>query len=422
MSEKPNDVQVEELVDLYNGESAPKSECSQFTIGCHADEWYHCDDTDIFITSNGDICHAEDDNDNINYTLCGDSFHNDEMDDLDIRWSQHDDCYAYERDFEFGYVYRNHEDWFVLDRNSDYIYCDGVYYVDSDVAAYHSIYYYDSVGEYRHVDDAPDEDDEDYTPYNVYDDPNNTNYLHTYHTNPDRRWRTDRDTAWTMGFEVEKEDLDARTSCYANALPHFWTKEHDGSLCQETGYELISPVYDLFGTLHEEDVDGSDLLLQHINGNHSSRCGGHIHIGSKNHTVEQIFEGISGFLPMLYSIYEKRTTSRYCEAKKKHEYLRRDKFSAVYVRRNTLEFRIFPAVKSWDNLKWRIGLLRIIVNNFGATERDVLAMMCDSNSDLHKHLANAVGNDKMMSKVSMFVNYSSLFNDTDLSDENQDIK
>jgi hypothetical protein len=125
---------------------------------------------------------------------------------------------------------------------------------------------------------------------------------------------------------------------------------------------------------------------------------------------------------MLYSIYEHRTTSTYCPAKKKHEYLRRDKFSAVYVRSNTLEFRIFPAVKSVDNLKWRIELVRIMVKNFGATEREVLAMLCDSTSEIHKHLAYAVGNDKMMRKVSMFVNYSSLFNDTDLSGDNQEIK
>ena len=424
MSEKTNDVQVEDLVTLYgdNGE-APRSQCNTFTIGVYKDEYYHEDDENAYLLNSGEICHRDADDVDIHETNCGDMFHSDEMEEREIVWVEGDDCYAYNNDCYYGYITFQHEGYFL--EGNDYVECDGEYYMNDRIANYHNVYWYDSVDEYRHVDDAPDDDDEDdeeVETINVYDDPDNKDYVHTYHTNPDRRWRTDRSTEWTFGCEVEKEDLDVRNSCYANSLPHYWTKERDSSLDHDSGYELISPVYDLFGTLHEEDIESSEFLQNHINASHSRKCGGHIHLGSNKHSTSELFLGIVGFLPMLYSIYEHRTTSTYCPAKKKHEYLRRDKFSAVYVRSNTIEFRIFPAVKSVDNLKWRIELVRIMVKNFGATEREVLAMLCDSTSEIHKHLAYAVGNDKMMRKVSMFVNYSSLFNDTDLSGDNQEIK
>jgi hypothetical protein len=181
-------------------------------------------------------------------------------------------------------------------------------------------------------------------------------------------------------------------------------------------------VYDLFGTLHEEDIEGSDLLKQHINGTHSATCGGHIHIASPLHSVEELFELCSGFFPVLYSLYVKRLHVGYAQAKKKHEYLNRDKRSSIYVRTDTLEFRIFPAVKNVKNLMWRVGLLRIIMSNLGATERDVLRMLCDVTSPLHQHIASVVGNENMMRKIDLFVEYSSLYNDVDLNGENTDIK
>jgi len=216
--------------------------------------------------------------------------------------------------------------------------------------------------------------------------------------------------------------LAARESCTYKELPHGWTKEKDASLNDKTGFELISPVYDLYGTLHEEDIEGSNMLKQHIDGGHSGTCGGHIHIASKNHGVEELFELSSGFFPVLYSLYVNRLHAGYAQAKKKHEYLNRDKKSSIYVRHDTLEFRIFPAVKSVKNLMWRVGLLRIIMSNLGATERDVLRMLCDAESPLHKHIAAVIGSENMMRKINLFVEYSSLYNDVDLNGEDTEIK
>ena len=409
MSETTNNVQVEELVDLYNGNVALRSECFKFSIGQYDDQWYHKDDESIMTMTSGAVCH-EDDSDDVNHTICGDSFYNDEMDDCDIVWCEYDEVYAYQSDCEYGYVNRSQEGYFYRDDNC-WICCDDVYYRTSDVAAYNDVYYYESVDGYRHIDDAPDEDD---------DDDDADEYLASYHSGS-RAWRVERNTPWTMGFEVEKEDKDVMKSCYYHDLPHDWTKERDGSLSDSSGFELISPVYNLFDVLHEQDIAASSLLRNHINAKHSKACGGHIHVGSKLYTTEQLFEGISGFLPLLYSIYENRVDINYCKAKKKHEYLNRDKYSAVYVRPETLEFRIFPAVKSIDNLKWRIELIRIMVRNFGRTEREILTMLCDRKSFLHEHLTKVIKPENMLSKVSLFVRYSSIYNDTDLGGQSTDI-
>jgi len=393
---------VQEMVTLYN------------TIGTHQDEWYHKDDRDVTTLTSGEICHAENDGDEIRYTHCGDSFHEDEMERLEIEWAEYDDYYAYTCDLLWGYVAYNCEGWF-LDSN-DYVECGGDYYASGRIANAMDIYYHDGEDEWLHIDDHPSDEDED-------EEEDKPQYLADYHRGGGRGWRADRHTTrFSMGFEVEKEDHAAKTSCTYDELPHGWTKERDGSLSDHSGYELISPVYDLFGTLHEEDIEGSDLLKQHINGSHSGTCGGHIHIASPLHSVEELFELCSGFFPVLYSLYVKRLHVGYAQAKKKHEYLNRDKRSSIYVRTDTLEFRIFPAVKNVKNLMWRVGLLRIIMNNLGATERDVLRMLCDTTSPLHQHIASVVGSENMMQKINLFVGYSSLYNDVDLNGENTDIK
>ena len=407
-------------------------ECSQFTIGNHSGEWYHNQDEDVLELQSGEFCHKIDDGDEIHETVCGDLFHDDEMERRDIVQIYNGD-YAYRDDATWGYVGVRYSEGYFLTDDEDWVRSesDDSYFINSRVANWHDVYYYDSVGEWRHCDDAPwDEDEEEEEANPPYYPPSYTRgtssedgILGIYHRGGGRGFRcVEGEPMFTVGFEIEKEDGEARNSCSYLVLPHGWTKERDASLNSETGYELIGPVYDLFGTLHEEDINGSELLQKHINGGYSKNCGGHIHVASKEHSVEELFEKVSGFFPVLYSLYVKRLDVGYSEAKKKHEYLQRDKRSSIYVRGDTLEFRIFPAVKNVTNLYWRVGLLRIIMKNLGASERDVLAMLCDSKSELHNHIASVVGRDNMMNKVSLFVKYSSLYNDVDLNGEDTNIK
>ncbi len=63
-----------------------------------------------------------------------------------------------------------------------------------------------------------------------------------------------------------------------------------------------------------------------------------------------------------------------------------DKYQAVCMKRNRIEFRIFPAVKNLEQLVWRAELIQLFDLNRCESESEVLSTICDPNSDLNKHL------------------------------------
>jgi hypothetical protein len=194
-----------------------------------------------------------------------------------------------------------------------------------------------------------------------------------------------------------------------------WCKEQDGSLDVKKGFEAVSPVYSLFGKQLELDLKDCDLQKL-INADYNTEsCGGHINISSDTFTKEELYEGISAFFPLLYSIYENRINQSYCQAKKKHRMgYEKDKYSAVYIRDNRVEIRIFPAVKNIDNLIWRRDLIRIMVKNINATELQVFKMMMNKKSKLYKHLNRVMTAETIHKKCVKFLEYSKAFNDKNI--------
>lgn len=92
-----------------------------------------------------------------------------------------------------------------------------------------------------------------------------------------------------------------------------------------------------------------------------------------------------GYLPLLYAIYKTRTKASYCAGKEKDEMkYSRDKYQAVRVLDNRIEFRIFPAVKNVSTLAWRIELLRYMAKNPTASPVQVVNDLCDKRTKLHK--------------------------------------
>lgn len=350
----------QDVVDVdrwYGGGTALQDECSS-------------------LYDNGDRCFVTDSASN--YSIAWSDFHGYyvDTDDEDVR---------------YGVVNsRGRRDWFC---NDEYVYCNdnNTYYINSDVAQCFNVFWSDNRDEYvlREEDDITD---------------NNA----SYHSGLGRV-TIDDFAKWRVGFEIEKEDGDAGRIYYKDLYDRTkWCKESDGSLDSNIGYELVSPVYDLYGKSLDAALKDNDIRTL-INASYSNNCGGHIHVSCGEYNTEQLFEGFSGFYPLLYAMYEFRIDRSYCQAKKKHEYYRKDKYSAVYIRDYTVEFRIFSAVKNVDNLIWRRDLLRIMADNFNKSELDVLNMMVTPSSKLYKHLRKVFTQESMIDKVRLFVKYAELY-------------
>jgi hypothetical protein len=220
-----------------------------------------------------------------------------------------------------------------------------------------------------------------------------------------------------VGLEIEKEDYFAKASVKFESLhnKHKWCKEEDASLCRLTGYELVSPVFSLYGTSWKKDFKNKSIARL-IDGSYSQRCGGHINLSSEKYTSKELYQGLSGFFPLFYSLYENRIHHDFCKAKKVNEMgTYTEKRSAFYMKDDTiLEFRIFPAVKNTMNLSWRLELLKIMVENINCSEMDVLRMMVNKKSKLYKHLLVVIDDNRIKEKVSKFIRYSKDFNDKNL--------
>lgn len=226
-----------------------------------------------------------------------------------------------------------------------------------------------------------------------YVDPNGTYYnnLRPYHQNAGgfvERAKLFWEQVFQFGFECEKVDNIALGGAQTQKLYDMgYRLEADSSLGSNAGYELISPVYNL----HYLKAFLADMvrpeLKRMIDGDFTERCGGHMTLSAKGMTSREVFEGVIGFLPLIYALYPNRAANSYCVAKDKAILATNpDKYSSIYVRNSYIEFRIFPAIKSTKNLYWRVRLLRVMIENFGASEKQVIEMMLDKKSTLHKLL------------------------------------
>jgi hypothetical protein len=227
-----------------------------------------------------------------------------------------------------------------------------------------------------------------------------------------------------FGIEVEKEDINVLTSIHHHTLfdETDWAKERDGSLDRDEGYELVSPTYDLMNLTKFYKALAHTDIARHINADYSDSCGGHITVSVEGYTASELFEGMSGFFPLIYGLYPKRTKQSYCEAKcKRHMAMSPTKYSAFYIKNGMLESRIFPAFRDVNNVKWRIELMQLVISNINASESEVLKMMVNRNSKLHKHLVKmykASSRDvatSLMELCNRFVQYAQQYNHVNLN-------
>jgi len=277
---------------------------------------------------------------------------------------------------------------------------DDRWFTSPRVANDFDYYWRDHVQDYIHLDEddfnePEEEDSEDAREYNA-----------GYH-NLNRTWKTPTATKFTVGFEIEKEDNELACRYHYQDLYNRtqWCKERDGSLDDNSGYELVSPVLDLFTNQLEVELK-DEAIRELINAEYcTSTCGGHINLGSSEYSPEELFEGMSAFYPLLYAMYPYRISKNYSKAKKKHEYYQKEKYSAIYMRDQVLEFRIFSGVKNVEQLVWRRDLIRIFCDNINKSESDVLRMLIEHRSKLYKHLRKVYSQETLIDKTELFINH-----------------
>jgi hypothetical protein len=234
----------------------------------------------------------------------------------------------------------------------------------------------------------------------------NDRQLHEYHSGF-RRDFTSRDTVYTIGFEVEKEDDDPLDMWDLDAVDETgWCRESDSSLCDVTGFELVSPIYDLNDSMLDRALEGR-ILRDHINAEYGSSCGGHINVGKRGISGEEFFDSIQAFVPLFLTIWRHRITNHYSQIQRKPDnYKRAGKYSAVNIQSRYIEFRLPPAFKNVTNLLWRRDLMRIMCDNENIKPLQLITMMLNPKSALGIHLRKVYSNDQVLKVVSLYAQFA----------------
>jgi hypothetical protein len=235
---------------------------------------------------------------------------------------------------------------------------------------------------------------------------------HTAQRNIDKtrlkKYHNDSDE-WLVGVEVEKVDWRMRDegSAWEILSTTGWSKEVDGSLGSE-GYELVSPILPLFDNnrLESAMVD----VKKYINAQSNSDCGGHINISRKNVESSDLLESFKQFAPIIYSLYPKRLTNRFCKAKQWSKYFTYpEKYSAFHIKQNgVVEIRLFSRVTNIDALRWRLELLRLLITDGGNLNQLSQKIGCQE-SVLYKHFRKQYSHEKIGEKLMLIDKYAKMY-------------
>lgn len=233
--------------------------------------------------------------------------------------------------------------------------------VDGDVRDRDDVYYWEGDGEWH---DEPEDNDED-----------SDEYVRGYHNGSYRSVNFDGKSKYKIGFEIEKEDSNVKESISINsfesATDYNWRKESDGSLDCYSGFELVSPTFEFNIDKIFELIENNDYLVDHINAKYSTSCGGHINLSEAGLSGNKMFDKIKGYTPLFYALYHGRVDKNYSKAKSNVD-LKNDneKYQAIKIHDNRIEFRIISAVPNVTTLKWRCRLIDLILKHSTGDVRD----------------------------------------------------
>jgi hypothetical protein len=186
-----------------------------------------------------------------------------------------------------------------------------------------------------------------------------------------------------------------------------WRKERDGSLDDNAGYELISPTFEFDIDKIFEYIESNNVLLDHINAKYSTSCGGHINLSEKDLSGEQLFDKIKGYTPLLYALYHGRVDKNYCKGKNNQDLkYENDKYQAIKIHNNRVEFRIISAVPNVTTLKWRCKLIMMILQH---PTDDVIKAYYNVDTKFTKLLSQVYSPEKLIELKEIFIKFTKQF-------------
>jgi hypothetical protein len=288
---------------------------------------------------------------------------------------------------------------------SSYVCFEGDYY-DDDALDRNDIVYVEDEREYNYRDNVHYHEEDG----NYYSYPEES-YVRGYHNGGYQSLDFDGKSKYKIGYEIEKEDRCVRNSIdiddFEYSTDDLWRKEKDGSLDDESGYELISPTFEFNIDKIFEHIESNNTLVEHINAKYSTSCGGHIHLSEDGLTGEQLFDKIKGYTPLFYALYYGRVDRNYAKGKS-NEDLKNDneKYQAIKIHSNRVEFRIISAVPNVKTLKWRSKLLMMMLQN---PTDDVIRAYYNVDTKFTKLLKQTYSNEKLAELKERFVKFTNKF-------------
>lgn len=302
------------------------------------------------------------------------------------------------------------------ENNSDLSEYNGEYY-DSDALSYHELVYVEDVGAIWNECDAYYNDNEGcYYSFSNREE----EYVRDYHNGCYQSINFDGKSKYKIGYEIEKEDEEVMESIciedFENDTNGDWRKEKDGSLNSDCGYELISPTFEFNIDKIFEHIESNDVLVKHINAGISTRCGGHIHLSENGLSGEQLFDKVKGYTPLLYALYYGRVSQNYCKGKANRDLrYENEKYQAIKIHDNRIEFRIISAVPTVKTLKWRSKLLMMMLQN---PTHDIIKAYYNVDTKFTKILKQTYSDDKLVELKDRFVKFTKDFEGIDIKNNN----
>lgn len=342
---------------------------------------------DYIVTNDGDVIHIDD------------SFYCDGLDE-----------YVHMDDTVRVYVGRDEELCSRSYARDNYSYFDGDYY-DDDAMQRHDIVWIEDLSHYGYRDDNYYHEDEG--EYRSYPE---ESYTRGYHNGSYQTLDFDNKSKYKIGYEIEKEDEDVRNSIdiedFENDTDDLWRKEKDGSLDSESGYELISPTFEFNIDKIFEHIESNCQLVAHIDANTSTSCGGHIHLSEGGLSGEELFDKIKGYTPLFYALYYGRVNKTFCKGKNNRDLQNEnEKYQAIKIHHDRVEFRIISAVPNVKTLKWRSKLLMMILQN---PTNDIIKAYYNVDTKFTKLLKQTYSDDRLLELKNRFVKFTKEFEGLDV--------